>query len=147
MNEDTIGKMYIAAFSFAQNSNEYTMIMRYKNPDVVPPQEGVGVLSLIIHHIMKTMQQQSDEQNRLSIGELNEYLDELVSLPREAWDMKSDHDRRMKNNNNNTIASNKRDDENNANNATTKKTITLVVVVSIESLIRSNCYERLGCAR
>jgi DNA ligase N terminus len=106
MKEKMIGKMYIDAFSFAANTSKYNKIMQYTNPNVVAPQEGVGDLSLVIHHIMNTMKRQSTVNNGLTIGELNKYLDELVSLPRKARDMKSNHDWRMKNNNNNTIAGN-----------------------------------------
>jgi DNA ligase N terminus len=92
MKEKILGKMYADAFGYSPNTSKYQKLMNFTNPNIVTPDEGVGDFSLVVYSIVSKERKQTKDAKGLSIGDINQFLDELASLPRKAREAKSNHD-------------------------------------------------------
>ena len=92
MKEKLIAKMYTSAFGFQPNTSKYNKLIHFNNPSIVRPDEGIGDFSMVVYNVICSVKMQTKEAKGLSIGDLNNFLDELSSLPRKAKEAKSNHD-------------------------------------------------------
>mmetsp|Transcript_773 Transcript_773/g.1418 ORF Transcript_773/g.1418 Transcript_773/m.1418 type:complete len:311 (+) Transcript_773:50-982(+) len=78
MRDRKIAEAYCKAFGFPKGSKNYNMLFEFTDPEKVPP-EVAGDLSLVVEHILK-QRFRSDEYSKVTIGKMNELLDEAANL-------------------------------------------------------------------
>jgi hypothetical protein len=93
MAESTISVMYGNALglSNAPKSTKYQMLLNYTDPNYVTSvHDGLGDLSLVVQTVVATTK--TSHPSTYTIGQINQALDVLSSLPAKAKQMKSNHD-------------------------------------------------------
>ncbi|KAL3903017.1 MAG: hypothetical protein SGILL_010609, partial [Bacillariaceae sp.] len=69
---------YCSALGFAKGSKNYEMLRQYQDPSKMAKDGLAGDLSLVVEFILQ--QRISKERSKVTIGEMNELLDELADL-------------------------------------------------------------------
>lgn len=69
---------YCSALGFAKGSKNYEMLRNYQDPSKMPTDGLAGDLSLVVEYILQ--QRTSKQKSKVTIGEMNELLDELADL-------------------------------------------------------------------
>ena len=78
MKESKIAQAYCGALGFNKGTSNYEMLYGFTDPQKVPHQLA-GDLSLVVHHVM-TQRLPKDQSSRCTLGQINQYLDELAEI-------------------------------------------------------------------
>lgn len=69
---------YCDALGFAKGTRNYELLRRYQDPSKIPKEGIAGDLSLVVEYVLE--QRISKKHSSLTIGEMNDLLDELADL-------------------------------------------------------------------
>jgi DNA ligase-4 len=90
MKERKIADAYCKAFGFGKGTRNFEMLYNFTDPEKVPP-EVAGDLSLVVEHVLKQRIPSGFSPVSVTIGKINEMLDELANIRVNAGRGKAHH--------------------------------------------------------
>ena len=87
MKEARVAETWWKALGLTKGSMHCKQIVNYRNPDIIKNETSRGDLSCVIMDVMKERSMHTGKGSKLTVGEVNEWLDVLVDIVKDRYGM------------------------------------------------------------
>ena len=85
LKESKVAETWAKALGQTKGSKIYSLLTGYRNGKLIKNQDSIGDLSCVVMDVMK--ERQPGSGSKLTVGEINEWLDVVVDVVKDRFDM------------------------------------------------------------